>query len=754
VVNYEYDAQGNLTKVIKAPGVAGFNFATASTYDRLERAKDTTDAKAGITRFGYNGREDLTSVTDPRNLVTQYQRNGLADTTRLISPDTGTANQTYDAAGKLLTRTDSRSVLATYSYDSLNRLTGVVFSKNTSSRSYTYTYDQTGAGFAYGIGRLTSSTFPEGSGQYVYDAQGRLTSSIQRVNAQSGANSAQRTHTVGYAYDAAGNVTSLTYPSGRVLEATYANGQLSALALKASAGSTAVTLLSDVQWEPFGAVRGWQWQMNSGTQPHLRVFDSSGRMVRYRLGNTLRDLTFDPAGRITAYAHYDAASAAAQATLDQTFGYDELGRITTIAAGGANWSIGYDANGNRTSVTQSGTTRAYTTAATRNRLTALTNPAQTFTHDAAGNTLTGPSAAITYTATYNLENRLRTMKVGTPTTTYIYDAMGQRVRKHTSTGAATTVIFAYDQQGHLLGEYDNTGAAIREYVWLGDEPVAVFTPNGTSPPNVFHVHTDHLGAPRVLTDKSGQLRWRWLAEPFGTTAPENNPAGLGAFTFNLRMPGQYADGETGLFYNYFRDYDASAGRYVQSDPIGLAGGINTYSYVLGNPANLTDPYGLQVADDGLPPPHPGPWIPNPSADAQRDLAERLTRAINERTRERTYQTYTRWNPITNQCYTGRTSGRDSPEENVRRRSNQEAHLTAEGFRPAVLDRSSPNRYAIRGREQLVMDINGGSVSSGGRSRNIINGISPMNPMGRYVYIPSALTEFGEPLPAGQCECQR
>ena len=101
--------------------------------------------------------------------------------------------------------------------------------------------------------------------------------------------------------------------------------------------------------------------------------------------------------------------------------------------------------------------------------------------------------------------------------------------------------------------------------------------NGTSPPNVFYIHSDHLGTPRVVAQYGQQLRWRWLAEPFGTTAPENNPAALGAFTFNLRFPGQYADAESALSYNYFRDYDASIGRYVQSDPIGLAGGINTYA---------------------------------------------------------------------------------------------------------------------------------------------------------------------------------
>jgi RHS repeat-associated protein len=142
-------------------------------------------------------------------------------------------------------------------------------------------------------------------------------------------------------------------------------------------------------------------------------------------------------------------------------------------------------------------------------------------------------------------------------------------------------------------------------VWLGDEPVAVFMPNGTNPPNVFYIHNDHLGAPRAIVNTAGQLRWRWLAEPFGTTAPETNPAALGAFTFNLRMPGQYADSETGLFYNYFRDYDAGTGRYVQSDPIGLAGGINTYSYVESDPTGSADPDGLRGRRN--PPPIPGDY---------------------------------------------------------------------------------------------------------------------------------------------------
>lgn len=589
VVNYEYDAQGNPTKTIQAPNVAGFDITTTHTYDTLNIPIDSTNAKAGVTQFDYNGRDDLTQITDPRNLATQYLRNGLGDITSLISPDTGTATHTYDAAGNLKKRTDSRGVLATYTYDALNRLTKIVYSrKSFTSLTYSWTYDQVGSGYINGVGRLTSTVSPTSSTQYTYDSQGRLLTDIQRVKLLTGANSAQISKTVTYTYDAAGNVASILYPSGRQLSITYTDGQPSALNLAKNTTTPSVNLISAIQWEPFGAPKSWLWQMASGTQLHERIHDSYGRIVRYPLGNNVRDITYDAGDRITAYTHYDASTATATPSLDQSFGYDELGRLTSVITATAIWSIGYDANGNRTSVTQNANTSTYTTATTSNRLASLTNPTRSLIYDNAGNT-TNDSAG--YTSTYDLAGRMTTLKKAGITTTYSVDGMNRRVRKFSSTGAASTIIFVYDQQGQLLGEYSNTGTALREYIWLNNTPIAMFTPdpaNSANPPLTYYFHTDHLGTPRVVTDKNNALRWRWLAEPFGTTTPEN----LGGFTQPLRFPGQYADAESGLNYNYFRDYDSSIGRYTTFDPIGLAGGINGYSYVGGNPVSYTDPKGL------------------------------------------------------------------------------------------------------------------------------------------------------------------
>ncbi len=371
--------------------------------------------------------------------------------------------------------------------------------------------------------------------------------------------------------------------------------------------------------EPFGDVDAWTFHLSTGTQAHERLFDAWGRMVRYPMGAVLRDLTYDAADRIASYTHLDRNSGAATAAataLNQSFGYDELGRLTSATGAPGTWRYTYDDNGNRLSATTAGSARAYGVDNASNRLLSIHNPSRVLGYDAAGNTISDVSAAANWTPGYDLSNRLAGLSgsvANGPDVSlgFLYDAHGQRVAKLAAVSPqctlvgnkkicplvgsqATTTLYVYDQGGHLLGEYRAAdGSAIREYIWLRDIPVAVLDyPTAGAAGTVYYVQADHLNTPRVLTDRAGLVRWTWGGEPFGQSAANDNPSGVGAFTFNLRFPGQYYDVESGFINNGFRVLDASVGRYTQSDPIGLAGGINTYAYVRGNPLSYVDPSGL------------------------------------------------------------------------------------------------------------------------------------------------------------------
>src|SRR5262245_7613721 len=172
---------------------------------------------------------------------------------------------------------------------------------------------------------------------------------------------------------------------------------------------------------------------------------------------------------------------------------------------------------------------------------------------------------------------------------YRYNGDGQRVTRTDGTGTTHTL---YDEAGHWLGDYDANGRAIAQAIWMGNYPVGLIVEG-----RVLYIEADHLGTPRAVIDPARNVAvWQWKleGEAFGADRPDEDPDGDGrAFTFDLRFPGQRYDAVSGLHYNYFRYLDPVSGRYIQSDPIGLAGGISTYAYVSGNPLSYIDPLGLE-----------------------------------------------------------------------------------------------------------------------------------------------------------------
>ncbi|MFH2065198.1 MAG: RHS repeat-associated core domain-containing protein [Pseudomonadota bacterium] len=171
---------------------------------------------------------------------------------------------------------------------------------------------------------------------------------------------------------------------------------------------------------------------------------------------------------------------------------------------------------------------------------------------------------------------------------YTYNHNGQRIKKVAIIGTTvTTTIFHYDQFGNIIAETDESGNPKCTYVYLNGMLLAKIDGNPASE-NIYYYHNDHLGTPQMLTNSAGVIVWSADYDPFGKA----QVSASSTIENNMRFPGQYYDAETGLHYNYYRYYDPSIGRYLTPDPIGLAGGINLYVYVGGNPVNFVDPYGL------------------------------------------------------------------------------------------------------------------------------------------------------------------
>lgn len=506
------------------------NWSSALFYDGLNRLRQTTDP-SGITSYTFDVKDNVSTVTDPLGRVTTYTRNGLGDLVAEINSATGATTNTFDSGGNLKTSTDARGITRVFSYDELERVTKVEYRRaGIIAESELLTYDVG----ANGIGRMTGASNGDSSITWSYDPQGRVLSRTQTVGGV--------TKNVAMSYSN-GRLASMTLPSGHVVAYAHDSaGQLTALQVDGA------PVVSGVTYEPLGPVNGWMWG-NGTTQ--VVSYDQDGRFSgsTFNSGTGISQaVTYDLASRITSLSNTGGDN--------WTYGYDQMDRITSAQSSSAALAWSYDAIGNRQSQTGS---------------------------------LASGYSSDNVTLVYDVRGRLSSATTQ-GTTTYLYNAVGERVRK---SGSAGDVVFVYDQSGHLIGEYSGTGTLIQETVWFGNIPVATLRPGPGGSIEIFYVHADYLATPRLITRPSDNaVVWKWDSDPFGTTQANENPSGLGAFVYNLRFPGQYHDAETGLNYNYFRDYDPQTGRYVESDPIGLRGGMNTYAYVGSRPTTSVDPRGL------------------------------------------------------------------------------------------------------------------------------------------------------------------
>lgn len=583
---YGYDLNGNPTL-----STTPKQHSTNSSYDALNRLVSSTDPRNGNTALGYDAQDNLTRLTDPRGITTRYEYDGLGNLKKLISPDSGTTIYTHDAAGNVTSKTDARGVVTTYSYDALNRLIARQYPA-TPVLNVQYHYDMTAEG-NHGIGRLTAVQDASGILGYHYDARGNLVEQIRSV-AVAGTDTYEA---LKYDYDNAGQLIRIDYPAGFAVEyQRNAGGQVSDVDIVIGQQLLA-NFASGLSYLPFGPLTSLTWA-NGLTLS--RTYDQDYRLTHQSVGPWQSTYGYDANSNIESL----------QSSLfgDLLYGYDELDRLTREELANLRQQYTYDAIGNRTSKTvthldngqaSSSTTTTLSYATNSNRLTQIDD--QAVTSDAAGNLTNDRSYR---ELEYDAQGRLAKVKIGgKPVAEYRYNALGQRTHKITSIAVVTSL---YGPDGQLLGEtrYNSAGTRLSSqyYLWLDSMPIGGlalnFHPDGAlAGSTAFYLHVDHLNAPRLATDQTGQAIWNWKSDAFG----EGVATGLDVL--NLRFPGQYYDFESGLHYNYFRDYDPQTGRYVESDPIGLRGGLNTYGYVTGNPTAFTDRYGLALDDwNGFPSP--------------------------------------------------------------------------------------------------------------------------------------------------------
>jgi RHS repeat-associated protein len=631
-----FDAYGNLTDVWEAPNVTGYNFASHYQYDPLgnlvcgvQKATDTTaftscSASPATWRprlFFYDALSRLTSVTNP---------------------ESGTIAYTYDNDGNLATKTapapnqtGTASVVATYAYDSLNRLTQKSYNDGKTAKSL-FAYDGValsgcpaqappGDPDTNPIGQRTSMCDGSGGTNWTHDAMGRILQERRTIGAVTGKNitniynldgSVSSLTSTGYAmlytyngagrpitaksnnttpntiyvaganYAAFGGLTSTTLGTSPITVTNTYNSRLQPLLISAAASSSIISLCYDFHSAANISSGPCSFAKN-GTGDNGNVF----QIVNNRNGNRTQNFLYDSLNRISqAYTNGPIWG--------ETFG------STATAPGVQPTSRGIDAWGNlinRSGVTGKGTYEGLNAAPA-----SVKNQLNGYCYDSSGNLLLispCPQGTFTPTYTYDAEDRLiMTGSIGG--ISYIYDGDGKRVKKCTAgatagtcvAGATGTLYFGIGEK--TTSELDLAGNALSHYIFLNGQRIARHDVSG----DVHFYFSDHLGTHSLVTDSIGTMPPQEESDfyPYGGEIPIS-----GSDSNHYKFIDKERDSESGLD-NFGARYNASTiGRFMSPDP-GNVGvnrlnpqSWNAYSYTLNNPISLTDPTGLYVCEDSV-----------------------------------------------------------------------------------------------------------------------------------------------------------
>lgn len=608
-----YDALGRVTQVTKQDGSAStISYAgscTTTTDEAGKQRKTCSDALDRLTQVfedpaGLNYETDY--QYDVLNNLLRVDQKGSAPTdssqwrTRLFTydslsrlltasnPESGIITYTYDADSNLLQKTSpAPNILPpstatqpiSYCYDELHRVTKRDYSPHTFSPPacpitapvVSYTYDSgTNA-----KGHLTSMTDQAGTATYAYDTLGREASETRPIAGISKSTS--------YIYDLTGTMTSLTYPSGRVV--TYAANTAGRL-LSATDGN-GTQYVGNATHYPSGA----EYQrfmpgiyFRNDLNPRLQVsgfYSDNGQISSFFINKTYSyGAAHQNNGNVMSITNNKDGNRT------QTFTYDSLNRITagwsSANTGSYSWGENYtiDAWGNLQVSQMSGKASGgnFTLSAT------VQNQPTGFGFDAAGNLMSYLSA----TYTYDPENRM----ASTSGMSYTYDGNGERVLKSQTIGGAAVKRY-WSMGGNTLAESDGTGNLTAEYVYFGGKRVArIDLPAGS----VHYYLSDHLKSTSMVVSAAGIVEEESDYSSFGTEYPIT-----GTGVNHYKFTGTERDSESSMDFMQARYYSSVLGRFTQPDPLIMQKQKlldpqqwNMYQYARNNPLEFMDPKGLYV----------------------------------------------------------------------------------------------------------------------------------------------------------------